>query len=63
MNKLQTYFTTLILCIIIFGFLQTLSIVSAIIFQIFSIFILLYGIFGVALFYKSKEDKNGKSND
>ena len=63
MNKLQNYFFTLILCIIIFGFLQTLSIVSAIIFQIFSIFILLYGIFGVALFYKSKEDKNGKSNN
>ena len=63
MNKLQNYFFTLIICIIIFGFLQTLSIVSAIIFQLFSVFILLYGIFGIALFYKPKEDKNGKDNN
>ena len=62
MNKLQNYFFTLIICIIIFGFLQTLSIVSAIIFQLFSVFILLYGIFGVALFYKQKGDKNVTNN-
>ena len=61
MNKIETYFTTLVLCIIIFAFLQTISIVATIIIQLFSIFILLYGIFGIILFYKpKKDDKDAK---
>lgn len=62
MNKLEIYFTTLILCIIIFAFLQTISIIATIIIQIFSVFILLYGLFGIILFTKNKKgDKNGNS--
>lgn len=57
MNKLQNYFICLILSIIVFGVLQTISIIGVIILQLFSIFILLYGIFGVALFYKPKGGK------
>lgn len=63
MNKLQNYFIYLILSIIVFGILQTISIIAVIILQLFSIFILLYGIFGIALFYKSKEDKNVTNNN
>ena len=63
MNKLQNYFICLILSIIVFALLQTISIIGVIILQLFSIFILLYGIFGIALFCKPKEEKNVTNNN
>ena len=63
MNKLQNYFIYLVLCIILFGILQALSVFAAILFQLFSIFILVYGIFGLALFYKPKGASNVKNNN
>lgn len=55
MNKIKLYFQTLIMCIIAFGLLQTVGIFATIIFQVFSIFILLYGLFGIILFTKNKK--------
>ena len=62
MKKLETYIVTLVMCIIIFGFLQAISFLSAIIFQIFSIFILAYGLLGAVLWFNTKkENKDDRS--
>ena len=62
MNKLQNYFVTLVLCIVIFALLQALSLIAVITIQAFSIFILLYGILGLILFYKPKKENDNGNN-
>lgn len=59
MSKIKLYFSTLLVCISIFIFLQALSMFATIIFQIVSIFIIGYGIIGAQLWIK-KGDNNGK---
>ena len=62
MNKIKLYFQNLIMCIIVFGFLQAVGIFASIIIQIFAIFILIYGVIGVGIWYKFKKEGDKDAN-
>ena len=62
MNKLKLYFLNLTICIIIFGLLQLTAIFAGIIMQIISIYVLIYGIIGIGIWYKSKKQGEEDGN-